>query len=340
MEKALNVLYQSSDYYAPITGVSITSLLINNQDIDEINIYILDDNISLENQKKIKLLCKKYHRKLFLINTKKILTTLKKNKVVPFRNSYTTYLKLLAFKKIKINTDKILYLDSDTIINGSLSKLININLKNSICAATYDCVLNNYKKIINIPENDKYYNGGVLLINQKKWKSEKCEEQIIKYIKNNKYRYCAADQDILNVLFRKKIKCFNLKYNFNSGFYVYGIKESVKMYDLKSSYYFSLKQIKEAYDNPIVHHCMGVVTNRPWEKNNNHPQNKLFNKYLKKSPWKYFKKRKVINDKIFVIQRFLYQNLPKSIYIPIHRIILAIYLKKLANDNSKHKLST
>lgn len=335
MKKTLNVLYQSSNDYAPITGVSITSLLINNIDIDEINIYILNNNISLKNQKKIKLLCKKYKRNLFLINTKNFLTTFKELKVMPFKNSYTAYFKLLAFKKIKTNTNKILYLDSDTIIDGSLSKLININLKKSICAASYDCILNSYKKLINISKNDKYYNSGVLFINQKKWESENCEEKIINHLKNKKNKYYIADQDIINVLFRKKIKHLDLKYNFNSGFYIYGIKESVKIYGLKPSYYFSTKEIQKAYEKPVIYHCMGAMTGRPWEQKNIHPQNNLFDKYLKKSPWKYFSKKTTIRGKIFAIQRFLYQNLPKSIYAQIHRLVLYAYMVKMVNNTKK-----
>lgn len=55
--KTLNILYQSNDYYAPITGVSMTSLMENNKDIDELNFYILDDKISDNNKNKMKQIC-------------------------------------------------------------------------------------------------------------------------------------------------------------------------------------------------------------------------------------------------------------------------------------------
>ena len=48
----MNVVYSSSDSYAPIAGVSIMSLLHNNTDADEINIYMIDNNISDENKKR------------------------------------------------------------------------------------------------------------------------------------------------------------------------------------------------------------------------------------------------------------------------------------------------
>ena len=39
-QKILNVLYQSDDNYAMVTGVSIVSMCENNQHLDEINFFI------------------------------------------------------------------------------------------------------------------------------------------------------------------------------------------------------------------------------------------------------------------------------------------------------------
>ena len=47
----MNVVYSSSDSFAPIAGVAITSLLVNNKDADELNIFLIDNNISEENKR-------------------------------------------------------------------------------------------------------------------------------------------------------------------------------------------------------------------------------------------------------------------------------------------------
>ena len=80
-------------------------------------------------------------------------------------------------------------LGGDTVINGSLEELCSMDLDNYILAATYDCTMNDYKKFIDIPLNDKYYNGGVLLINQKEWINEKCTERIINHLQNVRNGY-------------------------------------------------------------------------------------------------------------------------------------------------------
>ena len=333
MKEVLNVLYQSNDNYAPITGVSLTSLLINNKDIEEINVYVLDDKISAKNIKKLKKTCEKFKRNIYIIDTDKILHKLKDElKVAPFKGTYTTYFKLMAIKDLKIKGDTILQLDGDTIIDGSLKELCHLNFENALIFATYDCTMNAYKKFIDIPLDDKYYNCGVLFINQKKWISDKCEEKIIDHLKNVRSGYYTVDQDILNVLFRHDFKYLDLKYNFNSGFYIYGIKNSLKMYDLKEPYYDSYLKIKQAYDKPIIYHCMGAMTGRPWEEDSIHPQNAIYRKYMDKSLWKDEPLKKVKRKRIFKMQRFLYKHFPMFIYMPIHRLFQYRYLKNMNKE--------
>lgn len=326
MTKTLNILYQSNDYYAPITGVSMTSLMENNRDIDTLNFFVLDDKISEENKGKMQVVCDKYKRSLTFINTDKILETLKKLKVHPFKGTYTTYFKLIALNDLKLETDTILQLDGDTVIDGSLKDLCDIDLDGYICAATYDCTMNSYKNLIDIPLTDRYYNCGVLLISQKKWKSYKCTEKIIDHLKNVRQGYYTVDQDIINVLFRDKIKYLDLKYNFNSGFFIYGVEESLKMYDLKPEYYNTKKEVEAAMKAPTLYHCMGAMTGRPWEQDSIHPQNKIFDHYRAMSPWHDFEKVKVNRKKVFRIQRSLYLTLPRSLYIPLHKMGQKKYL--------------
>ena len=95
----------------------------------------------------------------------------------------------------------------------------------------------------------------MLLINTDFWKEYQCEEKIIHHLTHERHRYFIVDQDIINVLFRDKIKYLHLKYNF------------------KDEYYSSRELIEEAYAKPYIYHCMGAMTGRPWEQDNIHPQN-------------------------------------------------------------------
>lgn len=329
MKKTLNILYQSNDYYGPITGVSMTSLMENNKDIDTINFFVLDDHISEDNKHKMTIVCEQYNRSLTFINTDKILKTLKELKVAPFKGTYTTYFKLFALNDLPVKNGRVLQLDGDTVINGSLKDLCDVKLDGYICAATYDCTMNSYKSMIDIPLTDKYYNCGALLVNQKMWIDYKCQDKIVEQLKNIRSGYYTVDQDIINVLFRDKIKYLDLKYNFNSGFYIYGIKESLNMYGLKPEYYNTEQEVAHAMEYPVIHHCMGAMTGRPWEQDSIHPQNKIFDHYLAMSPWSDFEKVKVNRKRVFKIQRMLYILLPRALYIPLHKMAQKRYLSNM-----------
>ena len=45
----MNIVYYSSDLFSEMCGVAIQSLCENNKDADDINIYVVEDNISDEN---------------------------------------------------------------------------------------------------------------------------------------------------------------------------------------------------------------------------------------------------------------------------------------------------
>ncbi|KKT74961.1 MAG: glycosyl transferase, family 8 [Microgenomates group bacterium GW2011_GWA2_44_7] len=331
----LNILYQSNDYYGPITGVSMTSLMENNKDIDFINFFVLDDKISDENKQKMETVCKQYGRPITFVNTDKILKTLKDLKVAPFKGTYTTYFKLFALNDLPVENSRILQLDGDTIVDGSLKGLCDTDLKGYVCAATYDCTMNSYKQMIDIPLTDKYYNCGVLLVNQNEWRNYKCQDKIVEHLSKVRNGYYTVDQDIINVLFRDRIKYLSLTYNFNSGFYIYGIKESLKMYDLKPEYYSTYEEIEKVMKSPKLIHCMGAMTGRPWEQDSIHPQNKIFDHYRALSPWKNHEKVKVKRKLIFKIQRALYQMLPRALYIPLHRIGQRHYLSNMNQSVQK-----
>jgi hypothetical protein len=107
------------------------------------------------------------------------------------------------------------------------------------------------------------------------------------------------------------------------------------MYDLKDEYYNTAIEVEEAYKQPVVYHCMGAMTGRPWEENSIHPQNELFWKYLLKSRWKDFKKVAVKRKNVFRIQRLLYQTLPRGLYIQIHKKGQKRYLENMNKQVQK-----
>jgi lipopolysaccharide biosynthesis glycosyltransferase len=113
---------------------------------------------------------------------------------------------------------RVLYLDSDIIINGPLESLFNIDLtedegdggRRYIFAAAADADNNTIKVLhrkrkIGLPPEIDYVNSGVILMDLDLMRESVSTAEIIKQVSN--YRLCLAmpDQDLFNILFYKDI---------------------------------------------------------------------------------------------------------------------------------------
>ena len=63
----MNIVYYSSELFSEMCGVAIQSLCENNKDADDINIYVVEDNISDENKKRLNNIVQHFSRKIFFI---------------------------------------------------------------------------------------------------------------------------------------------------------------------------------------------------------------------------------------------------------------------------------
>ncbi len=127
------------------------------------------------------------------------------------------YFRIFAAKYLPQDLDRILYLDSDTLVINSLKELYNIDFDdNYFIAATHiKKLLHKFHEIrLNIKENEPYINTGVLLINLDKLRNENIEEKVVKYVQENEKKLMLPDQDIISALYGDKIKLVDaLKYN-------------------------------------------------------------------------------------------------------------------------------
>lgn len=328
VRSSLSVLYQSSNTYVLPTGISLTSLLYNCAEIDDLYIYILDDGIDASNKAKLDNIANKFGRKINYIETTSFKNALVDLGIEPFSGSYATYFKLLALGSLDFPTNQVLYIDGDTIIDRSLIDLLDVQLEDDqILSAVIDLYLPEYKSILGIPLNEPYFNCGILLIEKKKWRSAQCTDKIIDHLKEVHCKYSVADQDIMNVLFRDRINVLSLKYNFNPSFYLFGIEGALSLYQTSSTIYYSKNDIINALDEgPAIYHCLGGMTGRPWEKKNYHPQNDLFDKYLRMTDWKESDKYVQNKSRLFKLQSLAYKILPKAVYLQLHSSLLKRYL--------------
>ena len=172
----LNVLYQSNDTFAPYLGTSLQSLLANNTALEELNVYLVNIDISQENIEKLKKQCESFNRKLILIDAAKIRRKIKESGMPEyqgFRKNNMSLMKIFAIDDIPEET--VLYIDCDTIIAGSLAGLCAVNMQGRPIGMVADSIISNeYKLDIGMKESAYYYNSGIILFDAEQWKAQHC----------------------------------------------------------------------------------------------------------------------------------------------------------------------
>lgn len=276
----MNILYTLNDKFVPQVAAGITSVCENNRDIDNIDFYLMSMGISEKNKKKLKKYVKKYDRNIYFIELDNLSSyfdfdfdTNGWNPIVLAR--------LLLDKLLPKKLEKILYLDGDTIVRGSLKELWNTDMSEYSIAASIEPTIDKKRKNSMNMSGFPYYNAGVLLVNLNKWKKDKIGEQIIKYYQDNNGNLFANDQDAINGSQVGKIYTLSPKYNFYNIFYQYPYKFLRKLCDFE---YVSYDVFMDAKTNPIIIHYLGEE--RPWRIGNKHKYKDDYLKYLSMTPWK------------------------------------------------------
>lgn len=318
----LNVLYSTDENYSRHCGASLYSLLDNNKKISEINIYIVENNLSKETKEKFFRLSQKFNRNLKFIEIESLCGKFVKNNDFP----QSAYCRLFA-EKIDDSIGKILYLDCDTIINDSLEELWNTNIDDYYIAAVQDSIQSFNVKLIGLSKADRYINSGVLLINLKKWRDINITNMFIKCMEEYNGKVPHHDQGVLNIVCNRKILYLHPKYNYMPEMLCMTAKQLKKIYKMKN--FYDEKELKEAKEKPCIIHFITKWYNRPWFKSCTHPLKEKYIQYLNKTEFDdnlldgQLKKRILFQKKVFEKLPFLFFIIVQR-FFDLRRMIIVI----------------
>ena len=337
-QASLYVCYATDDNYIMQVGVSLLSLLENNKEFSEINIFILDDNISAQNKKLLKKLCQLYKREIIFIDVSEKLKKIADIGAKEwFNGSFSTYARIYIADLIPKEIKKILYLDGDTIIDKSISNLWKIDLKDYALAGVLEAGNTKLKKAIGLKIKDNYFNAGVLMIDLENYRKYELKNKIIKHLQTIRTQYPYVDQDLININCQEYIKKISPIYNSTANYFIWNLKHFQKMFGFNKNNFYSLKELDDAKNNPVIIHYAGYLLGRPWESNNIHPFNQNFNHYLysQVSPWNSYNKIKSKINLCTKTQRFLYQFTPRSFYAFINYFFSSVNIAFIKHDLNK-----
>ncbi|OUJ12275.1 DUF4422 domain-containing protein [Acetobacter okinawensis] len=264
------IVISFNNNYAPYAGILIKSI-IDNSDINKnYDIFIYDGGISNLN--------KQYIRDLPQNNTNVNITFLDVDPIFSKYNLYSyshfsvdTYYRLYI-PEVFSNFDRVIYIDSDTLVRKDIADILDIDLNGNSIAAVRDCAMQGFIKnkirssqethsleadvylkiYLGIQNNNDYFQAGVLIFDIKK-SLEKMKE--IRSILTSEKKYWFLDQDILNKVYNGDVLYLDPKWNVYHG---NGDTETFFRdlpEDIANVYFASRK-------NPFVIHFAGPK--KPW----------------------------------------------------------------------------
>lgn len=324
----MNIMYQFDNNFAYIAGTSILSLLENNKDVDEINFYIITDSVSTENRNKIREIIDSYGRILIFIEKPNMIELLGRE-VRLYGWIDNIFSKILLGEVFKNYSDiqRMIYIDSDTLILGSLKELWELKLGGHVGAAVCEAMGNLHKKAIGLSKTDSYFNSGVLLVDIEKWRRENLDKAVKKFIEWKKGKLEYPEECVLNGILSEDLIKLSPKYNITS-LSIYFTSAELKRYR-KSFINYSETERREALnDARIIHFTSTYVDNRPWMEACQHPYANRWIAYKAGTPWKDEPLRKEQRKRMNKIVRQVALKIPRVLRIELTGFIHA-YIKPL-----------
>lgn len=282
-EEPISIALSTDNNYGYPTVVCMTSILDNKNPGTKINFYVmLSGDFDQATKDDILFLQNKYKNcKIELIDMKDKF----KSTYISRSLTIATYYRLLLSSLLP-GVDKVLYIDTDTIVRTDLKKLFSYNMDNYYVAGVLDGLIpangspyskqqrvaikkgyRGYEELLGIPNMKQYISAGVCLFNLSKIRRDGIEEKFIKAIKTHDFEW--HDQDTINSVCYNKILILPLKYNC--------MAHCIRNPKCKNLY--SKSELAEAQKSlQIIHYTAG----KPWSK----PYSALFAEVW----WKYAEK--------------------------------------------------
>lgn len=272
----MNIVIATDNNFVQHCCVTITSVLCHNKDV---RFFLFTEGLTESNTELLKRQVEKMGGLLdiCLIDSKIVSKFPMPPAITGIPHiTIATYYRLFVEMVLPKTEDRVLYLDCDIAVTGDLTPFYETDLSNHALAVVYQNNEWSYTygsfKRLNIPEEEGYFNAGVLLINLDYWRKNNVTDRLFDFIKNNYSAISSHDQDVLNAVLYNEVLPVNYKWNFTPLFYN---REGLK---------FPNKVDYTKDEKAVVIHFVSVP--KPWECYCKHPQKEEYFKYLDMTPFK------------------------------------------------------
>lgn len=297
----ISIVLASDDNFVQHCMVTMSSVLKNNTDV---HFYLFTEGLKERNSSSLNSFVKSKGGQLTICT---INSSVIKDFPMPKSGgehiSVATYYRLFVERFLPSEIQRVIYMDCDMVVRGSLSDLWETDLTGKAMGAVYQaCSAEAEKDLgrLNIPIDEGYFNAGLLLINLDYWRSHDVTNRLFAFIRMHSNLIKQHDQDVLNAVLYKEVKAISYTWNFLPLF----INKFSRQFPIKADYSITIEY-------PIVIHYVSVP--KPWEYGCSNPYKNEYYKYLKMTPYYEFKPK-------FVLKKFIKNVLYPRLIVTINRV--------------------
>lgn len=312
----MNILCSTDHNYIMPTGVMLTSLLMHQAET-EVHVHVMIDKSVTEAD------CNSLRRVVASSSKADVAFYFMEESLFrdfPLGEDYQSqhiqsmaaYYRLYASKVLPLSVKKIIYLDGDIIVRGSLQQLWDTEMGKEVPIAgvpdsEYSDV-GHYNRL-RYPMELGYFNSGVLLINLDYWRQHNVLNDFLKIVEDKRAVLRCHDQDVLNYLFRENKQLLPLKYNMQNNF--------LYRRELVPLPWTLDEQIAEGQQNPFIVHF--ATAPKPWHTDCHHPYKSEFVHYREMTEWRNMKEKRYYHGR-------------SRLYWTVVKLAVRLGISKSSND--------
>jgi lipopolysaccharide biosynthesis glycosyltransferase len=273
MANPISIAFACDNGYAKHVAVVMQSIIVNSAPEDRHEFHVLTMGLTQESESRLLEIVTRGRATMHVhrLDVKRL------TGFPETRHTLNTYLRLLL-PEVLPEQEKIIYLDADLIVRGSLSQLWDFPIGNNAIAAAMDsmAILRGttveHFKTLQLPESHLYFNAGVLLLNLKVLREIQLIDILKEWATEHSNLMIHGDQDVLNVILVGKVAYFHLRWNLQ-----------VPLIDAVQFGWRYTPEQAEAVADPIILHY--VTVRKPWRREFKLPYQNLYFQYLAQTPW-------------------------------------------------------
>lgn len=175
-------------------------------------------------------------------------------------------------------TDRVLYLDGDTLAVDSLEPLWDTELGSHLVGAVTNVfmqvpAMRARPEALGLPGLASYFNSGVLLMNLHEMRRDGTTDKLRRFALENELLF--PDQDALNAVMGHRRLALHPRWN---------CMNSIMTFDWAGEV-LDPHELAEARQRPGIRHFEGPQSNKPWHRSCDHELRELYFGHRQETPW-------------------------------------------------------